>query len=609
MGVLPDHAKGDDVTVVGQDGSGSRQRAGIEPRLGGASAPARPDGRDPNQISAGAALFARLKAVGVDYVFANSGTDFPPIIEGLAEAKSRGMALPEAVLIPHEHAAVGMAHGYYLATGRAQAVMLHTNVGLSNGATGAINAATDQIPMILMSGRTPATERGRFGSRTVPIGWGQEMRDQTALVREASKWDYELRFAEQVPELIDRAYAIANSTPKGPVYLSLPREVLSASSSAASAISAPATMAATVAAPLGADIERVAALLAAARRPVIFAQRGAGDPSGFDALSQLADDWSIPVCQYWALATALPTDHPCHVGSDPEPWLSEADVVLVIDSLAPWAPDNHAPSPNATVIQMGPDPLFQRVPIRNFRSDITITTDTATGIAMLETAMRPLLDRGRDLRARRRPQIEARLATARTRRAAAARASTALTKAFVAHCLSDAIADIDATVLSELGCPLDHLVLRRHGSWRQEPHSGGLGWSFPCALGMQLADRNRLIVATMGDGSYIFANPVACHQIAEALNLPVLVLVLNNGGYGAVEDAVTELYPEGSAAQGNRIPLTAIEPVPDFTLVASASRAYAARVDQAADLPAALDAAIAHVRERRAQALLEVVIR
>ncbi len=75
---------------------------------------------------------------------------------------------------------------------------------------------------ILMSGRTPVTERGRFGGRSVPAGWGQEMRDQAALVREACEWDYELRFPEQIDEILIRAHAIANSTPKGPVYLSLP---------------------------------------------------------------------------------------------------------------------------------------------------------------------------------------------------------------------------------------------------------------------------------------------------------------------------------------------------------------------------------------------------
>ena len=142
-----------------------------------------------------------------------------------------------------------MAHGYYFATGRAQAVMLHTNVGLSNGATGAINAATDRVPMLLMSGRTPTLEEGRFGARTVPIGWGQEMRDQPALVREACKWDYELRFPEQVPQLLDRAHAIAGSTPRGPVYLALPREVLCEPCPSAELDRPPAMAAARVVAP------------------------------------------------------------------------------------------------------------------------------------------------------------------------------------------------------------------------------------------------------------------------------------------------------------------------------------------------------------------------
>src|SRR5690606_28739644 len=186
-----------------------------------------PEGNVPfDTITAGGALLARLKAVGVDYIFANSGTDFPPIIEGLAEAAAKEIDLPQAVVVPHETAAMAMAHGYYLASGRSQAVIAHTNVGLANCAIGAINAAVERVPVLLFSGRTPTLEQGRFGARTVPIGWGQEMRDQTALVREASKWDYELRFPEQTAPLLDRAHAIANSMPKGPVYLSLPREVL-----------------------------------------------------------------------------------------------------------------------------------------------------------------------------------------------------------------------------------------------------------------------------------------------------------------------------------------------------------------------------------------------
>src|SRR3546814_19542050 len=78
---------------------------------------------------------------------------------------------------------MGMAHGYTLMTGRAQAVMLHTNVGLANGLIGTIIAACEHIPLLLMSGRTPATEQVRFGSRTVPLAWGQEIRGPAALSR------------------------------------------------------------------------------------------------------------------------------------------------------------------------------------------------------------------------------------------------------------------------------------------------------------------------------------------------------------------------------------------------------------------------------------------
>ncbi len=144
-----------------------------------------PEDDEDGSITAGGAIFGKLKALGVDYVFANSGTDFPPVIEGLIEATHRGVDLPIPVTVPHEMAAVSMAHGFFQISGRIQAVMLHTNVGLSNGATGAINASCDHIPMMLMSGRTPVMEKGRFGARTVPIGWGQEPENHDDLLEGA----------------------------------------------------------------------------------------------------------------------------------------------------------------------------------------------------------------------------------------------------------------------------------------------------------------------------------------------------------------------------------------------------------------------------------------
>jgi acetolactate synthase-1/2/3 large subunit len=187
-------------------------------------------------------------------------------------------------------------------------------------------------------------------------------------------------------------------------------------------------------------------------------------------------------------------------------------------------------------------------------------------------------------------------------------AAPVMTKARLGRALSRALDGADATILSELGVPLDAMELARHGCWYQEPHSGGLGWSFPAALGMKLADRERMVVATMGDGSYIFANPTACHQIAEALELPILAVIVNNGEWGAVRNAVLGLYPEGAAAKANVMPLTSLAPSPDFVQVAQASRAWARRVDDPSEVENALREAIAHVRTQKSMALVDVKV-
>ena len=89
--------------------------------------------------------------------------------------------------------------------------MVHVNVGTANALMGLLNAARDNVPIFFTSGRTPITEAGRVGARDLPIHWGQEMRDQAGMLREYVKWDYELRYGEQVEPIVDRALAIAMS--------------------------------------------------------------------------------------------------------------------------------------------------------------------------------------------------------------------------------------------------------------------------------------------------------------------------------------------------------------------------------------------------------------
>src|SRR5580704_15730608 len=151
---------------------------------------------DSPDISAQAYL-TRLAERGIDYVFANAGTDFAPVIESLAMNANGRRKFPRVIVVPHENVAMAMAHGYYKIAGKPAA------------------------------GRTPITETGHHASRNRPIHWGQESFDQGGMVREFTKWDYELRSGQPVAAIVDRALDIAMSEPRGPVYLTLPREVLS----------------------------------------------------------------------------------------------------------------------------------------------------------------------------------------------------------------------------------------------------------------------------------------------------------------------------------------------------------------------------------------------
>src|ERR1700686_1644250 len=226
--------------------------------------------RDPEtqQISAQAFL-ARLAERGIEYVFANAGTDFAPVIESLAMNANGRRKFPRVITVPHENVAMAMAHGYYKIAGKPAAVMVHVTVGTGNTVNGLMNAARDNIPILLAAGRTPITETGHHASRNRPIHWGQESFDQGGMVREFTKWDYELRSGQPVAAIVDRALDIAMSEPRGPVYLTLPRDVL------ADAATAPRRgeerpLGASAPVPSFAAIELAAAILSTAEFPLIF---------------------------------------------------------------------------------------------------------------------------------------------------------------------------------------------------------------------------------------------------------------------------------------------------------------------------------------------------
>ncbi|MGD9511686.1 MAG: thiamine pyrophosphate-requiring protein [Geminicoccaceae bacterium] len=550
-------------------------------------------------------LLATLRLRGVDHLLANPGTDFAPLIEGLARRAESGLPMPEAVIVAHELAAISMAHGYWLATGRPLAVMVHVNVGLANGLMGIINAARDNVPMLVLSGRTPLGEVGRTGSRDLPIHWGQDMRDQGAMLREFVKWDHELKLPEQAAETIDRALAIALTPPMGPVYLSLPREVLCAPLSGVTVPERSRLQAPAPAVPEAAAIEEAAAWIARARRPLVITQRAGAFARGFAAVSEFALRCALPVVEFWPSRISLPVDHPMHAGFDPGPLLEQADLVIVVDGLTPWIPMRHSPPAECRVVQIGPDPLFAWAPVRGLPSDLTLAGDVAATLELLTSAVAAAAS---DV-SERRERLAREHGTARAARQAAAAKNdgTPMSPAFVSGRLAAALPD-DAVLVSELGCDPAVMSFWQPGSYFGFPPSGGLGFGLPAALGVKLAHPERTVVATVGDGSYLFANPPACHHASEALRLPVLTVVLNNGRYNAVHKTTTMVYPSGHAARANQMPLTSLEPAPDYAMLARASRGHGERVEDPAALDDALKRALDIVRNEQRQALLDVTV-
>ncbi len=554
-----------------------------------------------------AEVFLRsLGRLGVDYLFGNAGTDAAPLIEAYARCRSdRDAAVPSPILATHENLALSMAHGYAMVSGRLPAAFVHVSVGTANAVCPIMNAARENVPILLTAGRTPIYEDDRTGSRDSYIHWGQEMFDQASLLREFVKWDYELRGPAQVETVTQRAVSIAMSEPRGPVYLSLPREVLAEPMPDGHDNVAPVPLApAHPPRPSAQGVAAAAAMLAAAQRPLIVAGNSGRNPRTVAALVAFAERAKIPVVQHRSRYMPFPSDHPLHLGFDPMGLVEEADVVLVLDSDVPWIPKLSPLRPDCRVIHAGPDPLFGAIPIRGFRCDLALTGDIG---ALLDDLTSALGNETANLPARQawaRDKREKLIAT-RASRLADARAMHPIHPAWVSHCLEQVKGD--AILVNEYTLMPDHCGFSAPGSYFGSSSASGLGWGMGAALGAKLAEPDRTVIATLGDGAYIFANPVAGHYAAHQHKLPVLFVVFNNGMWDGVRQATLKVYPGGVASTANRHALTELDGLPAFEQVCAAAGGYGERVEHAADLPAALDRALRAVRDEKRQALLNVI--
>ena len=554
------------------------------------------------------AYLAVLADRGVDYLFANAGTDFAPLIEALAKSQALGTKHPIPITCPHENTAQHMAIGYYLVTGRPQLTMMHVNVGTANGMNGLLNASRGQVPMIFTAGRTPTNEDSLRGHRSLDIHWTQEMFDQGAMAREAVKWDYELRNAEQVETVIDRILSVIMSDPKGPAYLSLPREVLAIELEKFEYESPGRIQPTAPSMPNEAALDEAASILAGAENPVIITNWAGRNHGVMPALQALVEEYAIPVVEYRNRYVAIQRQHPMYAGGNPNAYVERADAILVVDSATPWLPSQVKPVEDCKVIHMAPDPHYSYLPIRGFRADIALACDSAMGLSALHEAMSAHKKSGDQYRDKRRSATEEehnKLEEEWAKKLEQVRDTTPLHPAFISHCISQ-IADADTIFAKESQLQVQYLDTSKPAKILNAGASSGLGHGMGVALGAKLADREKLVIGTHGDGSYMFNCPISAHYVSAEQELPILTIVFNNQKWQAVRGSALSLNPDGYAAKANQPPLMYFTVDQHYERAVEVSGGYGEQVNDPKDMMPALERALKAVTVEKRQALLNV---
>jgi acetolactate synthase-1/2/3 large subunit len=509
--------------------------------------------------------------------------------------------------------ALSAAHGAALATGQAQAVLVHVECGTQSLAGAVHNAARGRIPVLIFAGASPSTQDGELaGSRNEFIHWLQDVRDQRGIVRGYVKYDNEVRTGRNIGQLVLRALQLAQSDPRGPVYLMAAREVLEETVP-------PAPLAPEAFQPLARqaladdDAREIAAALAAAHRPIVVTSYLGRNRAAPDALLALCARLGVGVIDSVPSYANFHTGDAMYLGSQwneqrPNPVLAEADVLLVIDSDIPWIPLVNRPRGDAAIYHIDVDPLKPHMPLWHIPARRTFCADAATALAQIDRhaaalSIDPerLADRRSHYGALHDRRLEALLARE-------VPAGDAITPEYLTACVR-AIVDRDAIVLSEgissyqtIG---DHLQL--HGPVRLfTSGASSLGWNGGAAIGVKLAEPERTVISLCGDGSYLFSVPSVVHWMARRYDTPFLQIIYDNGGWKSPLLSMLALHPDGHGAKADDIGVR-FAPAPDHAgIAAAAGGAFARTISHAGELEGALHAALDAVRRERRCAVLDV---
>ncbi|WP_258000493.1 thiamine pyrophosphate-requiring protein [Bacillus sp. Marseille-P3661] len=543
-------------------------------------------------------LLQALQEVGVSYLFCNLGSDHPSIIEALARAKADNNPLPEAIICPHEYVALSAAQGYFLASGEMQGVFVHTDVGTQNLGGSLHNVARSRIPVFIFSGETPSTMYGELpGSRNAHINYLQNVYDQRGIVRSYVKWEYDIRTGKNVKDLVYRANQLANSEPKGPVYLTGTREVLAEEVQPSQDHSKNWQPFEKGSLSLM-NVQEIVDALAEATNPLIITSYLGRNEESVELLIQLCEKLTIPVIEPSAAYMNFPSTHPLHQGFQAGKLLSKADVILVIDSDAPWLPGQSQLNEQAKVFVIDVDPIKQDIPLWNIPAQKFYEVDSYQSLVLMNDYAKTIdlnktvhIDRRNTLEQLKKQQQEGKTSITCPE-------DGVITSEWLAFCLNEAI-DNETIVLNE--ALTNSATVTQHLE-REIPGTlfvnGGtsLGWSGGGAIGAKLAQPDKTVVNLIGDGSYLFSVPSTVYWMARRYNAPILTVIFNNQGWNATKQNALKIYPDGIANRDDRFWVNFEQPADLSKIAEAAGGACAIQVSDPKLLLDALQKGLAAVR-------------
>ncbi|MFG3248684.1 thiamine pyrophosphate-dependent enzyme [Streptomyces sp. NPDC048187] len=552
---------------------------------------------DAGRGDGGEAFVSAFTAVGADYLFCSSGSEWAPVWESLARRHRDGEPAPQYLDLTHETVAVGMATGYGLVTRRPQGVLLHAAPGLLQGSMAVHGALLAGVPMVVSSsesttyGDGPGQDPGGQWYRNLSIVGGPHH-----VAQPFTKWSNEAASIHTLPTMITRAAELAWRAPAGPAYLNVPLEILLEDWDGREArpVVPPG---ATHSSPD--EVDPVAHFIREASNPVIVTETAGREAGGFEALVAFAEAWSIPVVEPdSAVCGNFPRTHPLHAGSDIGPWMDEADLILLVNCRAPFYPPSRRPS-KAKIVVIDQVPQRPHIVYQALFADVYLEGDVAN-------TLRQLAKRAKDLDE---GSVAARRATQEERHAAeqaaiaAAEAKAAQTEGvdpvLVAAGLRQLLAGSGGIVVDET---ITHSrVVKRHVQ-TADPDSyfyvqGGLGQGIAVALGVKLASRERPVVLTIGDGAFTYNPVIPSYDAAKAYDLPVLIVVFNNRVYKSMNLNHRRFYPEGAAADTGEWLGTDLHRLPRLAAFAEPFGMHTETVDTAEALAPALERALKAVAD------------